>query len=61
MRDELKKLESLAGREPAEAAAAAAAFDPYIAGTRKAAARGRGTAKTSGGSGPRPGRRFKAR
>jgi excinuclease ABC subunit B len=61
MRDELKKLEAMAGREPAEAAAAAAAFDPYIAGTRKAAARGRGTAKTSSGGGARPGRRFKAR
>ena len=61
MRDELKKLEAMAGREPAEAAAAAAAFDPYIAGTRKAAARGRGTAKASGGGASRPNRRFKAR
>jgi excinuclease ABC subunit B len=59
MRDELKKLEAVAGRE--STAAAPAAFDPYIAGTKKAAARGRGTAKASGGGASRPGRRFKAR
>ena len=59
MRDELKKLEAVAGRETAEGAPAA--FDPYIAGTRKAAARGRGTAKAGAGGASRPGRRFKAR
>jgi excinuclease ABC subunit B len=58
MRDELKKLEAIAGREPT--AAGGAALDPYATGTKKAGLRGRGTAKAAGG-GARNGRRYKAR
>jgi excinuclease ABC subunit B len=58
MRDELKKLEALAGRE--SGAAGGAALDPYATGTKKAGLRGRGTAKAAGG-GARNGRRYKAR
>jgi excinuclease ABC subunit B len=58
MRDELKKLEAIAGRETG--AAAAATFDPYATGTKKAGLRGRGAAKAASG-GARNGRRYKAR
>jgi excinuclease ABC subunit B len=58
MRDELKTLEALAGREAP--AAERAAFDPYPSGTRKAGARGRGAPKASGGA-ARSGKRYKTR
>jgi excinuclease ABC subunit B len=58
MRDELKKLEAIAGREAA--VAGGGAFDPYAAGTKKAGLRGRGTPKVAG-AGSRNGRRYKAR
>jgi excinuclease ABC subunit B len=61
MRDELKKLEAIAGREAGVAVAPAPAFDPYVSGTKKAGFRGgRGTAKASGAT-ARTGRRYKAR
>jgi excinuclease ABC subunit B len=61
MRDELKKLEAMAGREAAGGGAESATFDPYApAGTKKASMRGRGAAKVGGGA-ARPGRRYKAR
>ncbi len=60
MRDELKKLEALAGLETGAAGSQPAAFDPYASGTKKAGARGRGTAKAGGGA-ARSGRRYKAR
>ncbi len=64
MRDELKKLEAVAGREASGGAAPSTAFEPYPAGARKANARGgRGAAKAGAGAGGagRSGRRFKAR
>ena len=60
MRDELKKLEAMAGAEGGGRPAPAASFDPYSAGTRKANPRGRTTAKASGAA-ARNGRRYKAR
>jgi excinuclease ABC subunit B len=60
MRDELKALEAIAGREAPAGGADRAAFDPYPSGTRKASARGRGAAKVSGG-GTRSGKRYKTR
>jgi excinuclease ABC subunit B len=58
MRDELKKLEAIAGRE--SGAPGGATFDPYASGTKKAGLRGRGTPKAAG-AGARNGRRYKAR
>jgi len=58
MRDDLKKLEAMAGRETA--VAGGAAFDPYATGTKKAGLRGRSAAKVAG-AGSRNGRRYKAR
>ena len=60
MRDELKKLEAMAGVEGGGRQAAASSFDPYSGGTRKASPRGRATAK-AGGAGARNGRRYKTR
>jgi excinuclease ABC subunit B len=60
MRDELKKLEAIAGREAGVGATDGAAFDPYASGTKKASVRGRGAAKVGGGA-ARNGRRYKAR
>ena len=59
LRDELKKLEAMAGVETQSAAGAA--FDPYAAGGKRKAAglRGKGTAKAGGGA--RNGRRLKTR
>jgi excinuclease ABC subunit B len=60
MRDELKKLEAIAGREAGSEGAPAAAFDPYASGTKKTGVRRRnGTAKAGGGS--MRGGRYKAR
>src|SRR5580704_10910309 len=62
LRDELKKLESLAG-VTAPGAAAGGAFDPYgSGGKRKSGTRAKGTAKTGGGGGARNGRnKYKAK
>jgi excinuclease ABC subunit B len=51
MRDELKKLEAVAGLESGGVGADGPAFDPYASASKKANLRGRGTAKA--GSGPR--------
>ena len=60
MRDDLKKLEAIAGLETGNGGAEAVAFDPYASGTKKASARGRGAAKASGGP-ARTGRRYRSR
>jgi excinuclease ABC subunit B len=60
MRDELKKLEAMAGLESGESRAGGSAFEPYVPATKKVSARGRSTAKASG-AGARTGRRYKAR
>jgi excinuclease ABC subunit B len=60
MRDDLKKLEAIAGLETGRSGPDATAFDPYAAGTKKAGVRGRAAAKASGGA-ARSGRRYKAR
>ena len=59
LRDELRKLEAVAGREAAPSGENAATFDPY--GGKKASARGRGVARGQGTGSQRPGRRYKAR
>ena len=60
LRDELKKLEGMAGVDGAASAAANAAFDPYAGnGKRKASGmRGKTTAKAAA---PKNGRRYKTR
>jgi excinuclease ABC subunit B len=59
LRDELKKLESLAGVAP-PSAGAGGGFNPYSTeGKRKNGARAKGTAKAGGGA--RNGRKYKAR
>jgi excinuclease ABC subunit B len=64
MRDELKKLEAIAGRESGVGGvggADAATFDPYASGTKKASFRGgRGASKAAAAT-ARTGRRYKAR
>jgi excinuclease ABC subunit B len=61
MRDELKKLEAIAGREAGSDGGQTAAFDPYAAGTKKTGVRRRnGTAKAGPGT-ARGGGRYKAR
>ena len=60
MRDDLKKLEAIAGIDAGAGASEAPSFDPYASGTKKASARGRGAAKPSGGA-ARAGRRYKSR
>jgi excinuclease ABC subunit B len=60
MRDELKKLEAMAGAAGGEVAPEGAAFDPYAVGTKRAGVRGSGTAKASAGA-ARNGRRYKTR
>jgi excinuclease ABC subunit B len=57
MRDELKKLEAMAGMASGEVALDGAAFDPYALGTKKAGVRGRATPKAAA----RNGRRYKTR
>ncbi|HZU85229.1 MAG TPA: excinuclease ABC subunit UvrB [Polyangiaceae bacterium] len=58
LRDELKKLAAVAGRE-SDGGGDAPAFDPYASGTKKAGARGRPSARPAAGQ--RGGRRYKAR
>jgi excinuclease ABC subunit B len=59
LRDELKKLEAVAGVEGGEPGSEGATFDPYASGTkRKPGARGRGTVKAGSA---RNGRRYKTR
>jgi excinuclease ABC subunit B len=59
LRDELKKLQAIAGLENGDGGAGQSAFDPYASsGKRKPSGRPRGTAKAGP---PRNGRRFKAR
>jgi excinuclease ABC subunit B len=59
LRDELKKLQAIAGLENGDGGGGQSAFDPYASsGKRKASGRPRGTAKAGP---PRNGRRFKAR
>jgi excinuclease ABC subunit B len=60
MRDDLKKLEAIAGLDAGVGRSEGAAFDPYAAGAKKTGVRGRGTAKTSAGA-TRNGRRYKTR
>jgi excinuclease ABC subunit B len=62
LRDELKKLEALAGVE-GSVKADTGAFDPYASsGKRKSAGgRGRGTAKAGGAAAQRNGRKYKTR
>ncbi len=60
MRDDLKKLEAMAGLDTGAAVSESATFDPYASGTKKASARGRGAGKASG-SAARAGRRYKTR
>jgi excinuclease ABC subunit B len=58
LRDELKKLEALAGVE-AGTGTDGVAFDPYAGGKRRGSGvRGKGTAKTAA---PKTGRRYKTR
>ncbi len=60
LRDELKKLQAMAGVEAKNGASDGAAFDPYAGtGKRKASVRPRGTAKAAPAS--KNGRRYKAR
>jgi excinuclease ABC subunit B len=59
MRDELKKLEALAGVEGGRAATDSA-FEPYGSGTKKASPRARAADRASGGA-ARSGRRYKSR
>jgi excinuclease ABC subunit B len=59
MRDDLKKLEAMAGLGTDAPSSEGPAFDPYASGTKKASARGRGAAKASGAA--RAGRRYKTR
>jgi excinuclease ABC subunit B len=61
MRDELKKLEAIAGREAGSDGTQAARFDPYAAGTKKAGVRRRGGTAKAGGGTARGGGRYKAR
>jgi len=63
LRDELKKLEALAGADAIDpgSVVGAGAFDPYASGTKKANVRGRPAAKAAGAASPRGGRRYKAR
>jgi len=61
MRDDLRKLQAIAGVDPG-AADGQGAFDPYAAGgKRKAGMRARGTAKAGTARNPRAGRRYKTR
>ncbi len=61
LRDELKKLQSIAGGGEAQSGEAAPAFDPYSAnGTKKTGKRGRGTVKAKPAA-ARNGRRYKTR
>ncbi|MGA7120261.1 MAG: excinuclease ABC subunit UvrB [Polyangiaceae bacterium] len=60
MRDDLKKLEAIAGIDSGGAGSEARSFDPYASGTKKASAGGRGAGKASGGA-ARAGRRYKSR
>jgi excinuclease ABC subunit B len=61
MRDELKKLEAIAGADGASEGSTSA-FEPYASnGKRKMGPRPRGAAKTDGSRGARPGRRYKTR
>jgi excinuclease ABC subunit B len=61
MRDELKKLEAIAGADGGSEGSTSA-FEPYASnGKRKMGPRPRGAAKTDGSRGTRPGRRYKTR
>ena len=61
LRDELKKLESIAGADGGSEGSTSA-FEPYASnGKRKMGSRPRGAAKTDGLRGTRPGRRYKTR
>ncbi|MDP9002391.1 MAG: excinuclease ABC subunit UvrB [Myxococcota bacterium] len=60
MRDELKKLEAMAGREGVSVRPEDATFDPYASGTKKARVR-RGAAAKGSGAGARSGNRYKTR
>jgi excinuclease ABC subunit B len=58
MRDELRKLESLAGEE-ARTGATGSAFDPYAPSTPRKPSRARGTGTAKAGAPRGTGRRYK--
>jgi excinuclease ABC subunit B len=61
IRDELKKLQAASGASAGGEAPAAALFEPYANGKRKAGGRPRGAAKADASRAARPGRRYKTR